>query len=140
MPSLRAAPSDPGPANPPSAHLSLAPPELLSLEVTDCEGQFRIKHTALEIAYQRLALPSTWGGVTSQQDAAPRATFQTPGQVPGLGRSILGEPPTGTPGKVATMMVSVEPVFTASRGLPGRSMNDWPCVYLVTTQWFPTDS
>jgi hypothetical protein len=30
-----------------------------------------------------------------------------------LSASILGEPPTGTPGKVAMMVVSVEPVFTA---------------------------
>src|SRR4029077_7932172 len=65
---------------------------------------------------------------------------QTPGQVPGFGRSILVEPPIGTPGNVATTMKSVEPVFTASTTSLGRSMNACPAVYVVMSQWFPTET
>src|SRR6266851_6525639 len=63
----------------------------------------------------------------------PLVSRQT-GQVPGLGWSILDEPPTGTPGKVTKRIKSVEPVFTASTTTPGPSTNAWPCVYLVMTQ------
>jgi hypothetical protein len=43
------------------------------------------------------------GGVSTKELAARAVSRQT-GQVPGLGWSILDEPPTGTPGNVATMM------------------------------------
>jgi len=35
---------------------------------------------------------------------------------------------------------SPEPVFTAFTISPGRSTNDCPWVYLVLSQWFPTDT
>ena len=74
------------------------------------------------------ALPGWRGAAVTRRAPRSANVAQTPGQVPGFGRSILVEPPTGTPGNVAMTMKSVEPVLTAFTTSLGRSVNDCPWV------------
>src|SRR6266542_616646 len=79
------------------------------------------------------------GGFPSTRSPPAEVSCQSPGQVPGAGTtSVLGEPPTGTPGNVTRRTVRVEPVFLPLPTSLACSTNDCPAVYLVAVQWLPT--
>src|SRR5438093_4038539 len=79
------------------------------------------------------------GGFPITRSPPAEVSCQSPVQVPGAGTtSVLGAPPTGTPGNVAKTIVRVVPVFFAFPTSLACSTNACPAVYLVEVQWFPT--